>query len=107
MSFLRSSIASTLRAPLRSATAPRVAVRAISTSPLRFSEHQAPIIQGEGPKPGEIASDEQQSTGLERFELMGRLQGVDVFDMSPLDASRQGTVANPIKVQSMVSLVYN
>ena len=51
MSFLRSSIASTLRAPLRSATAPRVAVRAISTSPLRFSEHQAPIIQGEGPKP--------------------------------------------------------
>ena len=107
MSFLRSSIASTLRVPLRSATAPRVAFRALSTSPLRFSEHQAPIIQGEGPKPGEIASDEQQSTGLERFELMGRLQGVDVFDMSPLDASRQGTVANPIKVRSMVCLVYD
>jgi len=49
-----------------------------------------------------MGTDESQSTGLERFELMGRLQGVDVFDMSPLDASRPGTMKNPIKVQSMV-----
>ena len=59
-------------------------------------------IQGEGTKPGTMGTDESQSTGLERFELMGRLQGVDVFDMSPLDASRPGTMKNPIKVQSMV-----
>lgn len=61
------------------------------------------IIQGEGAKPGEVPTDENQSTGLERFELLGRLQGVDVFDMKPLDASRAGTVKDPIVVQSLVS----
>ena len=102
MSFLRSSITPSLRASLRTASIQRVAMRSIATTPLRFSEHHAPIIQGEGTKPGTMGTDESQSTGLERFELMGRLQGVDVFDMSPLDASRPGTMKNPIKVQSMV-----
>ena len=73
MSFLRSSITPSLRASLRTASIQRVAMRSIATTPLRFSEHHAPIIQG-----------------------------VDVFDMSPLDASRPGTMKNPIKVQSMV-----
>lgn len=102
MSFLRSSITPSLRASLRTASIQRVAMRSIATTPLRFSEHHSPIIQGEGTKPGTMGTDESQSTGLERFELMGRLQGVDVFDMSPLDASRPGTMKNPIKVQSMV-----
>ena len=31
-----------------------------------------------------------QSTGLERFEILGKMQGIDVFDMKPLDASRKG-----------------
>lgn len=104
MSFLRSSLTQTFRAPLRTAIAQRTAVRSLATTPLRFSEHHQPLIQGDGSKPGEIASDEQQSTGLERFELMGKLQGIDVFNMEPLDASRFGTKANPIKVQSMVRI---
>ncbi|WFD21827.1 Cytochrome c oxidase subunit 4 [Malassezia equina] len=87
-----------------SAVAQRSAIRAIATSPLRFSEHHPPVIQGEGAKDGTVASDEDQSTGIERFELMGRLQGIDVFDMTPLPADRLGTVENPIIVKSM--LVY-
>lgn len=102
MSFLRYSMTPSLRLSLRNAMTQRVAIRSIATTSLRFSEHHAPLIQGEGTKPGDMGTDESQSTGLERFELMGRLQGIDVFDMSPLDASRLGTMKNPIKVQSMV-----
>lgn len=44
----------------------------------------------------------QQATGIERFELIGKAEGVDVFDMAPLDASRTGTLDNPIEVFSYV-----
>ena len=44
-----------------------------------------------GAKPGTIPSDVDQATGLERLELIGKMQGVDIFDMRPLDASRKGT----------------
>lgn len=44
-----------------------------------------------GAEPGTVATDLDQSTGLERFEILGKMQGVDVFDMKPLDASRKGT----------------
>lgn len=43
---------------------------------------------------------EQQATGIERFELMGKVQGIDVFDMKPLEADRIGTLADPIEVFS-------
>ncbi|WFD25537.1 Cytochrome c oxidase subunit 4 [Malassezia nana] len=108
MSFLRSSLTQSLRAPMRlavaqrSAMAQRSAIRGIAISPLRLSEHHAPVIQGPGAKEGTVASDEDQSTGIERFELMGRLQGIDVFDMTPLESDRLGTVENPIIVKSMV-----
>jgi cytochrome c oxidase subunit 5b len=49
-----------------------------------------------------IPTDEEQATGLERFQLLGRMEGVDVFDMAPLDSSRLGTVADPIKVPTLV-----
>ncbi|KAJ5988753.1 hypothetical protein N7481_003963 [Penicillium waksmanii] len=39
-----------------------------------------------------------QATGLERLELIGKMQGIDIFDMRPLDASRKGTIDNPIMV---------
>ena len=44
-----------------------------------------------GAEPGTMPTDENQSTGLERLEILGKMQGVDVFDMRPLDASRKGT----------------
>lgn len=43
-----------------------------------------------GAKEGTVPTDLDQSTGLERFEIMGKMQGIDVFDMRPLDASRKG-----------------
>lgn len=43
-----------------------------------------------GAKPGTIPTDVDQATGLERLELIGKMQGIDIFDMRPLDASRKG-----------------
>lgn len=43
-----------------------------------------------GGKPGTIPTDLEQATGLERLEILGKMQGIDVFDMKPLDASRKG-----------------
>ncbi len=39
---------------------------------------------------GTIATDLNQSVGLERYELLGKMQGIDVWDMKPLDSSRKG-----------------
>lgn len=55
---------------------------------------------GAGAKPGEIPTDLEQATGLERLELLGKLEGIEVFDLKPLDASRKGTMENPIEVES-------
>ncbi|KAF2858989.1 COX5B-domain-containing protein, partial [Piedraia hortae CBS 480.64] len=53
-----------------------------------------------GADPGTVPTDLNQSTGIERLEILGKMQGVDVFDMRPLDASRKGTLDNPIVVHS-------
>jgi len=37
---------------------------------------------------------------LERLEILGKMQGIDIFDMKPLDASRKGTLKDPIVVRS-------
>jgi len=37
-----------------------------------------------------VPTDLEQSTGLERLEILGKMEGVDIFDMRPLDASRLG-----------------
>ena len=47
-----------------------------------------------GAKPGTVPTDAEQSTGLERLEILGKMQGIDIFDMRPLDASRLGTSQN-------------
>lgn len=44
-----------------------------------------------GAKAGTVPTDLEQSTGLERLEILGKMQGIDIFDMKPLDASRLGT----------------
>jgi len=51
----------------------------------------------------ELTFSEQQATGLERFELLGKLEGVDVFDMKPMEMTRIGTVQDPIPIYSLVS----
>ncbi|KAI1444945.1 COX5B-domain-containing protein [Annulohypoxylon stygium] len=57
-------------------------------------------LLGPGAAPGTVPTDLEQSTGLERLEILGKIEGVDIFDMRPLDASRKGTLDNPILVRS-------
>jgi len=54
---------------------------------------------GPGAAPGTVPSDLEQATGLERLEILGKMQGIDVFDMKPLDASRKGTDENQTTIQ--------
>ena len=78
--------------------------RALSTTTARRSGAPAPQIFGEGAKPGEVPTDLNQSTGLERLQLLGEVEGVEVFDYKALDSSRIGTKADPVKVFSWVSV---
>ena len=78
------------------------AVRAISSTAARRSDHPTPEIYGEGAKAGEIPTDVNQSTGLERLQMLGAKEGIEVFDFNALDSSRIGTLAEPIKVMSYV-----
>ncbi|OAP64165.1 hypothetical protein AYL99_00137 [Fonsecaea erecta] len=53
-----------------------------------------------GAAPGTVPTDLEQATGLERLEILGKMQGIDIFDMSPLPSDRLGTFENPIVVKS-------
>ncbi|PSN65101.1 cytochrome c oxidase-like protein polypeptide IV [Corynespora cassiicola Philippines] len=53
-----------------------------------------------GAQSGTVPTDLEQATGLERLEILGKMQGIDIFDMRPLDASRVGTPEDPIVVNS-------
>jgi cytochrome c oxidase subunit 5b len=55
---------------------------------------------GPGAEPGTVPTDLEQATGLERLEILGKMEGVDIFDMRPLDASRLGTMEDPITIRS-------
>jgi cytochrome c oxidase subunit 5b len=62
--------------------------------------HSAESNIGTGGKAGEIPNDLEQATGLEREELLAKLQGKELFDMEPLNMTHIGTPKNPIVVQS-------
>lgn len=47
-------------------------------------------LVGPGARPGTVPTDLEQATGLERLEILGKMESVDIFDMRPLDASRKG-----------------
>lgn len=55
---------------------------------------------GPGAKEGTFPTDLDQATGLERLELLGKLEGIEVFDTKPLDSSRKGTMMDPIIIES-------
>lgn len=55
---------------------------------------------GPGGKAGEVPTDLEQATGLERQELLAKLEGKELFDMEPLNMTHIGTPKNPIVVQS-------
>lgn len=47
-------------------------------------------LLGPGAAPGTIPTDLEQATGLERLEILGKMQGIDIFDMKPLPSDRVG-----------------
>lgn len=59
-----------------------------------------------GGKEGAIPTDLDQATGIERLELLGKLQGIDIYGKEPLDASRRGTLEDPIIVNSFDDFRY-
>ncbi|KAJ6619780.1 cytochrome c oxidase subunit VB-domain-containing protein [Mycena sp. CBHHK59/15] len=105
MSLLRCALNATrpalvARSALKSYTSS--SLRAFSTTLRVSSAHGAkpPSLFGPGGKAGEVPTDFEQATGLERFELLGEMEGIDVFDETPLDSSRIGTKKDPIMVLS-------
>jgi len=83
--------------------APTTVARTFTSSVARRSDHQEPLLQGPGGKTGEVPTDLEQATGLERFELLMKLKGEEAFSMEPLEVTRLGTPAEPIEVFSLVS----
>jgi len=53
-----------------------------------------------------LTQSEEQATGIERFELLGDLHGVDVFDMAPLEMTRMGTLDDPISIYTLVRVLF-
>jgi hypothetical protein len=62
-----------------------------NTTPTAEITNEHDLLPSGGAAPGTMPTDIEQATGLERLEILGKMQGVDIFDLSPLDASRKGT----------------
>ncbi|KAH8801658.1 putative cytochrome c subunit VB [Xylogone sp. PMI_703] len=104
MFLQRSAIAAARRAAYKP-----IVARSFSTSFVRHEETKIKKFQEikteddlipPGAPAGTVPTDLDQATGLERLEILGKMQGVDIFDMRPLDASRKGTLKEPIMVKS-------
>mgnify|MGYP001598731644 CR=1 FL=1 len=93
----------TLRAAARPLVRAPVARTFTALAP-RFSDHQEPQIFGAGGKPGEVPTDLDQATGIERFELLYKLKGEEAFSTQPLEVLQMGTLTAPVEVFSLVSL---
>ncbi len=72
-------------------------LRAVVADPYKPTEIRSwEDLFGPGAEPGTVPTDLEQSTGLERLEILGKMEGVDIFDMSPLDASRKGELPSAL-----------
>jgi hypothetical protein len=65
-----------------------------------------PFFLPPGGKLGIVPTDLEQSTGNERYELLGKLAGLDLFGMDPLPSDRMGTVDDPVIVYSTEPIHY-
>ncbi|CAG8485686.1 2020_t:CDS:2 [Paraglomus brasilianum] len=61
----------------------------------------SPSLIGPGAKPNSIPTDLEQATGLERAEILAKIEGQEFFDMKPLLLTHLGTKSNPILVKSV------
>ncbi|XBW36528.1 hypothetical protein QEN19_002104 [Hanseniaspora menglaensis] len=55
---------------------------------------------GKGPKEGEVPTEYDQATGAARLELLGKMAGIDIFDLGSSTPNRIGTMEDPIPVLS-------
>ncbi|CAB4388613.1 unnamed protein product [Rhizophagus irregularis] len=74
--------------------------RAFSVLSPRFGELSSNFF-GPGAKPGTVADDIDQATGIERAELLSKLEGKDIYDLSPLKITAVGTKKDPVMVKSV------
>jgi len=103
--MFRNAVRATRAAALAYRASPKSSpstVRTFSTTLRVLSGPPPPQLYGDGAKPGTVPTDLEQATGLERLQLLGEIEGIKVFDDSPLDSSRLGTKANPVLVPSYV-----
>lgn len=61
---------------------------------------------GPGATPGTIPTDIDQATGLERFEILGKMEGVDVFDMEKPIFEGSGSMKDPYLVPTYIGYRY-
>lgn len=61
---------------------------------------------GPGAKPGTIPTDLDQATGLERAEILGKLEGVDIFDLEKPITEGKGTFQDPYLVPTYIGYRY-
>lgn len=78
-------------------------IQDIPQDPLPSVQHGSWSLLG----PVADTRSEEQATGLERFELLGKLEGVDVFDMKAIEMTRLGTLEEPVQIYSLVSLHFD
>ncbi|KAH8921045.1 COX5B-domain-containing protein [Atractiella rhizophila] len=99
------SITTTLKPvafPSRVALSRAFSATAIKKSADHGHGHDAPPqLLGPGGRAGEVPTDFEQATGLERFELLHEMEGEEAFDLAPLKVDRMGTMEDPIKVWSL------
>ncbi|KAF0269551.1 hypothetical protein FOG50_00942 [Hanseniaspora uvarum] len=55
---------------------------------------------GPGPKDNTVPTEYEQATGPARFELLGKMAGIDIFDYGSSTPNRIGTPQDPIPVLS-------
>lgn len=107
----------------RSIRLARPAYRFISTSRVLANKPPAPVaphtaqtlaevtgpdasLIGKGAQPGTIPTNIDQATGLERLELLGELEGIDVFDMDTPITEGSGSPQDPYLVPTYLGSRY-
>lgn len=99
----------------------RPSLRLLSTSRVLLNSAPAPVktaktladvtgpdesLIGPGATPGTIPTDLDQATGLQRLELLGNLEGIDVFDMEHPIKEGSGTPQDPYLVPTYYGTRY-
>lgn len=90
--------------PIRFFSSARVALQQATKVDAKTASNLSEItgpdasLIGPGAQPGTIPTDLDQATGLERFEILGKREGVDVWDIENPITEGSGTMKDPFLV---------